>query len=73
MDRRIFFLRILIIILFRSLTSNEFIIPLSNFLRRNHLFRSANNPEHQRVSMTTYIPAMEQFLSVRPKLIKEEE
>ncbi len=52
----------------RSLTSTEFIIPLSSSLRKNLLLRSQNS-----VSTTTYIPAMEQFLSVRPKLIKEEE
>jgi len=54
----------------RSLTSTEFVIPLSSLLRKNLLFRSV---EHQRIATTTYIPAMEQFLAVRPKLIKEED
>jgi hypothetical protein len=52
----------------RSLSSNEYIIPLSSALRKNILLRSQNG-----ISTTTYIPAMGQFLSVRPKLIKEEE
>jgi hypothetical protein len=59
---------------FRSLTSTEFIIPLSSLLRKNILLRSQSSPEQQQLfATTTYIPAMEQFLAVRPKLIKEEE
>ncbi|CAF1123978.1 unnamed protein product [Adineta steineri] len=58
----------------RSLTSTEFIIPLSNSLRKNILLRSHNSMEQkQRLATTTYIPAMGQFLTVRPKLIKEED
>jgi len=58
----------------RSLTSNEFIIPLSSALRKNLLLRSQNSIAQQHLfATTTYIPSMEQFLCVRPKLIKEEE
>lgn len=60
--------------MFRSLTSTEYIIPLSNSLRKNILLRSQNSLEQQQTFLTsTYIPGMNQFLSVRPKLIKEEE
>ena len=52
----------------RTLTSNEFIIPLSSALRKNSLLRSQNA-----LTSSTYIPAMGQCISVRPKLIKEEE
>lgn len=37
-------------------------------MRKNTLLCSQNS-----VSTTTYIPSMDQFLSVRPKLIKEED
>jgi hypothetical protein len=58
----------------RSLTSTEFIIPLSSSLRKNILLRPQNSMEQQQKFLTsTYIPAMGQFLAVRPKLIKEEE
>ncbi|CAF2524137.1 unnamed protein product [Rotaria sp. Silwood2] len=58
----------------RSLTSQEFIIPLSSLLRNNILLRSQNSIEQQQMyATTTYIPAMENFLAVRPKLIKEED
>ncbi|CAF3538671.1 unnamed protein product [Rotaria sordida] len=58
----------------RSLTSHEFIIPLSSLLRNNLLLRSQNSIEQQHIyATTTYIPAMENFLAVRPKLIKEED
>ena len=58
----------------RSLTSTEFIIPLSSSLRKNVLLRPQNSPEQQQKILTsTHIPAMGQFLAVRPKLIKEEE
>lgn len=55
----------------RSLTSKEFIIPLSNLLKKNKVLRSSR--QEQMFTSTTYIPAMEQFLAVRPKLVKEEE
>ena len=58
----------------RSLTSTEFIIPLSSSLRKNILLRPQNSPEQQQKFLTsTHIPAMGQFLAVRPKLIKEDE
>jgi hypothetical protein len=58
----------------RSLTADEFVIPLSSLLRKNLLLRSQNSPEQKKLfATTTYIPAMEHFLAVRPKLIKEEE
>lgn len=58
----------------RSLTSKEFIIPLSSALRKNILFQSQNSMEKQQALITsTHIPAMGQFLAVRPKLIREEE
>ncbi|CAF2039726.1 unnamed protein product, partial [Rotaria magnacalcarata] len=58
----------------RSLTSHEFIIPLSTHLRNNLLLRSQNSVEQQHYYATTsYIPSMETFLAVRPKLIKEED
>ncbi|UJR36545.1 hypothetical protein I4U23_029265 [Adineta vaga] len=58
----------------RSLTSHEFIIPLSSLLRKNTVLHSQNSAEQQHMyATTTYIPAMENFLSVRPKLIKEED
>lgn len=61
-------------LLYRSLTSHEFIIPLTNTLRNNMLLRSQNSTEQQHYHVTTtYIPAMEDFQAVRPKLIKEEE
>jgi len=51
-----------------------YIITLSNSLRKNILLRSQNSLEQQQTFLTsTYIPGMNQFLSVRPKLIKEEE
>jgi hypothetical protein len=54
----------------RSLTATEFIIPLSNSLRKNTLLRLTQNSIEQQ--QQTYIPAKEQFLAVRPELIKEE-
>ncbi|CAF4679377.1 unnamed protein product, partial [Rotaria sp. Silwood2] len=58
----------------RSLTSTEFIIPLSDAFRNSVLLHSKNSIEQQQISTTSkYIPAMEQFLAVRPKLIKDEE
>ncbi|CAF3701689.1 unnamed protein product, partial [Rotaria sp. Silwood1] len=58
----------------RSLTSTEFIIPLSDALRKSVLLHPKNTLEQQQILATsTYIPAMEQFLAVRPKLIKEED
>lgn len=58
----------------RSLTSTEYIIPLSDSLRKNRWLHPHNSTEHKEALITsTYIPAMEQFVAVRPKLIKEEE
>ncbi|CAF0745111.1 unnamed protein product, partial [Didymodactylos carnosus] len=55
----------------KSLTINEFIIPLSASLKKNALLRTHESFAVQKP--TTYIPPMENFLSVRPKLIKEED
>jgi hypothetical protein len=62
----------LVFVFYRSLTSKEFVIPLSSSLKKNNLLRPLNSTEKQQQT-STYIPAMEQFLAVRPKLIKEEE
>ncbi|CAM4882414.1 unnamed protein product [Rotaria socialis] len=58
----------------RCLTSTEFIIPLSDSLQTNRLLHPHNSIEHKHALATsTFIPAMEQFMAVRPKLIKEED
>ncbi|UJR09568.1 hypothetical protein I4U23_013803 [Adineta vaga] len=58
----------------RNLTSTEFIIPLSNSLRNNTVLSSYNSlQQRQKFASSTYIPAMEQFVTIRPKLVKEED
>ncbi|CAF1381800.1 unnamed protein product, partial [Adineta ricciae] len=58
----------------RNLTSTEFIIPLSTSLRNNKLLSPYNTFEQrQKFATTTHIPATEHFVTIRPKLIKEED
>ncbi len=66
--------KIFVFLCYRSLTSTEFIIPLSSSLQKNTLLHPQNSIEQkQRFTNSTYIPSMKQFLSVRPKLIKQKE